>query len=171
MRDRKSFMQNALALTKGFDGPPPPIVPFADWDYYYMRENLEWRSDESPSRTVTVPKGFVTDLASVPRIFWEILPPTARYSYPSVVHDYLYWFQPCDRHTADDVLKVAMHEMEVPEAQILAIHTALRLRGGVAWSSNATARANGERRVLKKFPLDFTTTWKIWKSTPEVFAE
>src|SRR5258708_33483224 len=93
MRDKKSFMQIALTPTRELEGAPPPLVPFADWDYYYLKDKLEWRSDADPSIRITVPVGFVTDLASVPRVFWSLLPPAARYSYPAIIHDYLYWFQ------------------------------------------------------------------------------
>lgn len=34
-------------------------------------------------------KGFDTDLASVPRIFWAIYPPFGRYQDAAILHDYL----------------------------------------------------------------------------------
>lgn len=37
----------------------------------------------------TVPKGFITDLVSIPRIFWGIWPPFGEYLAASIVHDYL----------------------------------------------------------------------------------
>lgn len=40
--------------------------------------------------TITVPKGFETDLASIPRPFWAIYPPMGKYTEAAVVHDYLY---------------------------------------------------------------------------------
>ena len=39
---------------------------------------------------INVPAGFVTDLASVPRVFWSLIPPEGKVDEPSVVHDYLY---------------------------------------------------------------------------------
>jgi hypothetical protein len=38
---------------------------------------------------ITIPKGFVTDLATVPRIFWGIISPSGRHDLACVVHDYL----------------------------------------------------------------------------------
>ncbi len=38
---------------------------------------------------VDVPRGFVTDGASVPRLFWIFFPPVCRYFPAAVVHDYL----------------------------------------------------------------------------------
>lgn len=40
--------------------------------------------------TLTVPKGFITDFASVPRVFWNIFPPFGEYTEAAVAHDYLY---------------------------------------------------------------------------------
>lgn len=39
---------------------------------------------------ILVPRGFTTNLASTPRLVWAIYPPNGRYSYPAVVHDWLY---------------------------------------------------------------------------------
>ena len=41
-------------------------------------------------RDIVVPKGYITDGASVPRIFWSIFPPNkAEYLSAAIVHDYL----------------------------------------------------------------------------------
>uniref|UniRef100_A0A6M3L846 DUF1353 domain-containing protein n=1 Tax=viral metagenome TaxID=1070528 RepID=A0A6M3L846_9ZZZZ len=39
---------------------------------------------------VVVPKGFCTDLASIPRVLGFALPAVGKYDYAAVVHDYLY---------------------------------------------------------------------------------
>jgi len=39
---------------------------------------------------IEVPKGFITDGASIPRAFWNILSPFGEYFAAAVVHDYLY---------------------------------------------------------------------------------
>jgi hypothetical protein len=151
MDEKTTFLKVALANFKDFIGAPAPLVPFADWDYYYTKGVVDWRpSDPSTlSIAVKIPVGFVTDLASIPRPFWSILPPQGRYAYPAVVHDYLYWEQPCDRATADLVLKLAMQEMEVGEVKVQTIYNAVRLAGQGAWSSNAEAKAKGESRITE----------------------
>ncbi|AEH85025.1 MULTISPECIES: DUF1353 domain-containing protein [Mesorhizobium] len=173
MADKKSFMKIALTPTRDIISPPVPIVPFADWDYYYTTKSLEWRADKGIAMepvAVSVPAGFVTDLASIPPEFWSGLPPAARYSYPAIVHDYLYWFQPCKREEADGVLKAAMADMKVSSATAFIIYQAVRLGGGRAWDANATMRDAGERRVLCKYPSDVATTWNQWKQQPNVFT-
>jgi hypothetical protein len=171
MKDKKAFMRNALAPAKELVGPPAPIVPFADWDFYYISDLVTWKPPNGSTVpfSVQVPKGFVTDLASIPRIFWALLPPHARYTYPAIIHDYLYWTQICTRDTADEVLKLAMEDMRVSGLQAIAIFSAVRLAGGGAWSSNSAKRQAGERRILKRFPADLNTTWLAWKAQPDVF--
>ncbi len=44
---------------------------------------------EGGADTITVPEGFTTDLASVPRLFWSLLPPTGVYERSAVLHDWL----------------------------------------------------------------------------------
>lgn len=38
----------------------------------------------------SVPLGFESDRASVPRVFWNIIPPMGKYSIPALIHDLLY---------------------------------------------------------------------------------
>jgi hypothetical protein len=39
--------------------------------------------------SVTIPIGYVTDWATVPRLMWPIVPPTGKYNKATGVHDYL----------------------------------------------------------------------------------
>lgn len=174
MTDKKSFMRAALARKRDIQSLPVPIVPFADWDYYYITEPLIWQSEPGTNvelEQITVPRGFVTDLASIPREFWTLLPPNARYSYPAIIHDYLYWFQICSREQADTILKITMHELDVADRKIFIIYNAVRLAGAAAWNSNAVARESGMKRILKSFPAKVKITWEYWRSQPGVFAE
>lgn len=45
---------------------------------------------ETDSQKFIVPKGFKTDFASIPRIFWTIIAPIGKHTLPAVLHDYLY---------------------------------------------------------------------------------
>lgn len=170
---KSEFFRTSLDPTKDFVDQPPPLVPFADWDYYYLTCNLDWRQSKNTAalpQAVSVPKGFVTDLASIPRIFWTILPRQAEYSYPAILHDYLYWEQTCTKAQADDVLEAAMEDMSVGAINSSAILFAVRSFGHGAWEGNAERKAAGERRLLKKFPPDMKATWPWWKEQPNVLA-
>ncbi len=81
---------------------------------------------------VRVPAGFRTDFASVPRLFWRILPPWGPYARAAVVHDYLYVNGVVLRYLADRALLEIMRACRVPGWQRLAIYAAVRLFG---WTS------------------------------------
>ena len=57
---------------------------------------------------IKVPKGFKTDLASIPRFLWILLPPFGRYSQAAVIHDYLYESKLYTREEADKIFRELM---------------------------------------------------------------
>lgn len=139
---------------------------------YFLTAPIAWIPNQGQERykAVTVPPGFVTDFASIPRIFWSVLRPDGEYAYAAVVHDYLYWTQARSREDADHIFKMAMEDFEIGAATVGAIYNAVRLGGEVAWNGNAKKKAQGEKRILAKFPQDPRTTWVDWKQRPGVFA-
>ncbi len=148
----------------------PLVLPFLDWDFYYLDSSLKWAPNAAQTYgAVEVPRGFVTDLASVPPAFWGALPPTGRYAYAAVVHDYLYWEQPVDRAAADDIFRIAMQDLRVPSGTVSTLYEAVRWGGAGSWSDNAAAKARGERRVLAQLPTEPGTSWADWRARPGVF--
>ncbi len=83
--------------------------------------------------TVTVPEGFQTDLATVPRALWWLFPPAdPEYAAAAVLHDYLYSWrspdgEPFDRATADGIFLEAMLILGVPRWTALVMFVAVRL--------------------------------------------
>src|SRR5215217_6020711 len=75
---------------------------FAD-PMYFLLKPITWKPNpgQEAYQAVTVPEGFVTDFASIPRVFWSALRPDGLYTYPAIVHDYLYWEQTVTREVAD----------------------------------------------------------------------
>jgi hypothetical protein len=64
-----------------------------------------------------------------------------------------------------------MTDLDVGYVKRLAIYEAVRWLGGGAWDRNTGLKAQGERRILARFPDDPTVTWEAWKQQPGVFAE
>lgn len=144
---------------------------FAD-RMYFTTGPIGWEPNQGQKgpAPVEVPVGFVTDLASIPRIFWSILPSDGNYAYSAIIHDYLYWEQTVSRVDADQVLRLSMADFHVNRRTISAIYTAVRKLGGQrAWDENARRKAHGERRIIKKFPDDPTVRWETWKMQPGVY--
>lgn len=139
---------------------------------YYLLKPTIWLPDKGQEqlKSVNVPVGFVTDFASIPRIFWSLLPPDGKYTHPAIVHDFLYWTQTVPREDADQILKIMMEDFSVGGTTVTAIYTAVRTFGGLAWNSNAKLKEGGERRILKLLPEDPLTKWEDWKKRPDVFV-
>lgn len=66
------------------------VSPLDSGKHWRLEEEFSYHVGEYPSDDiVTVPKGHITDFASIPRLFWRILPPWGKYGKASVIHDYL----------------------------------------------------------------------------------
>jgi len=145
---------------------------FAD-PMYFLLKPITWTPDQSQGeyKAVNVPTGFVTDLASVPRLFWSVLQPDGLYAYAAVVHDYLYWTQRASKDEADGIFRSTMEELGVGSLTIKTLFQAVHLAGQSAWDENARLKASGEKRILKAFPDDPRTQWETWKKDPAHFVE
>ena len=116
-------------------------------------ENLNLRELLSPfryfltsrSEPITVPAGFITDYASVPRMFWSWLPPWGEYGPAAILHDYLYsnsdgmlvpdpdhprTFKILTREIADRIFWIAMDQLDVNHFKRDLIYYTIRLVGG-----------------------------------------
>lgn len=73
-----------------FTGPLSLTQQDLDWKAWQLNSPLVYEVDALGSgKVITVPAGFLTDGASVPRVLWAILPAWGRYSRAAVVHDHL----------------------------------------------------------------------------------
>ena len=160
---RRAWLKDADA-SRTF-GEPAILSQFND-EIYYLRAPLKWWPEDVNSGlpSVTVPAGFVTDLASIPREFWSLLPRDARYMPAAIVHDYLYWQQEVTKDSADAVFKMAMQDLNVRSLTVAVIYAGVRTPFGKwAWQGNARLKAAGEQRILKVFPPSQTIKWSEWK--------
>jgi hypothetical protein len=143
---------------------------FAD-PIYFLTKPINWKPNpgQESFAAVRVPVGFVTDFASIPRLFWSILPPDGKYTYPAILHDYLYWTQTTSRDVADSILKFGMEDFSVGTVTSMAIYNAVRAFGGSAWNENARLKSLGGKRLLRRFPEEPTATWADWKKLSSNF--
>ena len=139
---------------------------------YFLIAPISWKPNPGQEEYagVSVPTGFVTDLTSIPSIFFSLLRPDGPYAYAAVVHDYLYWTQTRSREEADKILNLAMQDFEINEITVNAIYWTVRALGQLAWKSNAKKKTQGEKRLLTRFPQDPRTRWEDWKQRPGVFT-
>ncbi|MCX6553376.1 MAG: DUF1353 domain-containing protein, partial [Acidobacteria bacterium] len=70
----------------------PLDVTYIDGRNWRMHHDLAYRT--AAGEEVLVRAGFVTDFASIPRLFWRLVPPTGDtgnpYGLAAVPHDWLY---------------------------------------------------------------------------------
>ncbi|MFI4966713.1 MAG: DUF1353 domain-containing protein [Caulobacterales bacterium] len=111
---------------------------------------------EGSGETITVPVGATTDLASVPRFAWSLLPPDGPWTKAAVVHDFLYrtrgtgvfagrcWITRRGGYTraqSDRILNEAMAALGVRADKRLVIFVAVRLCGGSGWGRSPDGRS------------------------------
>ena len=143
---------------------PPTLIPFSDGEYWVLANDLMFVIRDTGQRII-VPRGFVTDFASVPRIFWTFFPKHGEYTRAAIVHDFLYWQQRCTREQADELFDILMDDSDVDSTTRFTIYAAVRVWGGDAWGENAKARQQGYVRVIPESYINFPikTKWENYR--------
>lgn len=99
---------------------------------------------------IQVPVGFITDLASIPKVLWWWESPHERTLAPAILHDYLYWVQACSKDESDAVMYLAMKDVGMDGIDLKSIYAGIRTPiAEEAWENNKLARDNGEMRLFK----------------------
>lgn len=130
------------------------VTPLADGATWVILSDFGYDvGTEGSGDRITVRVGFQTDFASIPRIFWVVLPRWGRYGNAAVVHDWLYWTQERPRAAADAIFHEGMGVLGVRRVTRWVIYTAVRVFGRFAWIRNRADRAAGFDRVLTDLQL------------------
>lgn len=104
-------------------------------DHWIVKKEFRVEIDGDPNKFVIIPKGFLTDGASVPRLFWSLLPPWGSYGQAVVLHDYLveglgYYDNGAkviiERKHADRIFNNAMQELGVKDLTRKTMYNAVR---------------------------------------------
>lgn len=116
-----------------------------------LQRDLTYRTGDGDD-LITVPAGFVTDLTSIPRWGWILLPPDGPWVKAAIVHDFLYatsgtgqWkrrqdgrtrAEPYDRAEADGVFREALENRGVDPVRRFVIWAAVRVGGAKGWGTD-----------------------------------
>ena len=114
------------------------VTPLQDGRRWKLHEGFTyWRTRDRIVIKIQVPAGFITDFASVPRVFRSIIPAWGRYGKAAVIHDYLYqetgihhWMT---RKLADELFLGAMLVSGTKPWKAKVMYRAVRLFGRFAW--------------------------------------
>ena len=102
------------------------------WKTY--RELIYYVGEENSVDIIIVPVGFQTDFASIPSLFWMMLPPDGQYTAAAVVHDYLYFTQTRTRLASDRIFLEAMKVLKVNIFKRLVMFKAVRMWSWIPWN-------------------------------------
>ena len=138
--------------------PNPGVRPSGNNRAFILLESMTYLIGNT-NIGITVPVGFVTDYASIPRRLWSLYSPHDQYSRAAIVHDYLYWSQLCTREQADNLFMIAMKESAVPAATREIVYFGVHEGGQSSWDDNAKERQKGLLRVVPIERKDFPPNW------------
>ncbi len=126
------------------------VTPMPDGRHWELLEEFIYDLGYKGSDfNIRVPKGFITDFASVPKFLWWLISNWGKHGKAAVLHDWLYkihmtQFRPTrpgylgepraiTREWADAVLLEAMEVLGVTPWKMNLIYRAVRIFGGFAW--------------------------------------
>lgn len=132
-------------------GKAPPhvaLLPDGNNQHWILLEALNYQIGDTDD-ILTVPAGFVTDFASIPKALWSLgLSPHGRYSRAAIIHDFLYWSQVCTKTQSDRLLVLAMKESNVAKVKEKTIFAGVKVGGASSWAENKKLSYNGYIRVV-----------------------
>jgi len=73
----------------GFAPRPDSVGVVLEREYWRVLESFSFYLKDDQKEFVIIPMHFVTDGASIPRLFWPLLPRWGQYGQAAVLHDYL----------------------------------------------------------------------------------
>lgn len=112
-----------------------PLVAEKDGKVWTVMQPLIYLSDVA-QRVFVVPEGFVSDLASVPRLPLMFLLAGGTADQAAVVHDRLYFTGELPREKADAVFKEAALVSGEPAWRVNLMYAGIRLGGWMAWNDH-----------------------------------
>ncbi|EGV2929238.1 DUF1353 domain-containing protein, partial [Salmonella enterica] len=112
----------------------PAIMEMLEHYRWRVYEPFEFYLSDDNSDVIEVPAGFVTDLATIPRIFWTILPPDGKYAKAAIIHDWMYDNALRTKKEADLIFLDGMTVLGVPKWKRIIMYYAVRLFGRGSYS-------------------------------------
>ncbi|EEP1514396.1 DUF1353 domain-containing protein [Salmonella enterica] len=117
----------------------PAILEMPEHYRWRVYEPFEFYLSDDNSDVIEVPAGFVTDLATIPRIFWAFMPPDGKYAKAAIIHDYLYDNALRTKQEADRIFLDGMKVPGVPRWKRTIMYWTVRLFGWGNYRRQQTA--------------------------------
>jgi len=94
---------------------------------FMLLDSFSFKPHHTTNEVVIVPVGYITDGATIPPVFWSIMPPWGTYGKAAILHDYLIeygkiftcnnndnHYRTIDRNEARLILYQALTELSIP---------------------------------------------------------
>lgn len=116
-----------------------------NYKWFEVQAAFEYHVGSKDSMDIIyIEKGFLTDVTSIPKLFWSLIGgPLGRYAPAAVPHDKLYRFQTRSRKESDAILLEAMGVLGVIWWKRRAIYLAVRIGGWRPWNKQKKKLAGG----------------------------
>jgi hypothetical protein len=165
-----AFVLSVSAAARAQPSPIPPaphVIEFLDGNWSMLAADYRY---EISGQSIVIPRGFVTDFASIPPKLQSVLRAHGRYSRAAIIHDFLYWAQPCSRRQADNIMRLVMRRSGVDALQLTTIFKAVDWFGKAAWNGNRALRDRGVPHVV---PIPFVAhaDTRTWDATLDALIE
>lgn len=108
-------------------------VETADGHIFRLFESFSYTRKDGT--VIIVPIGTESNGASVPRLFWRVLPPFGCYWKAAFLHDYMYESGLYSKEFCDGTLLEAMEFLEVPDVEAHTIYEGVHLFGWPAYAA------------------------------------
>ncbi len=108
---------------------------FINFNRFQLDATFEYYTEDGED-TIIVPAGFISDGASIPRIFWTIIgsPWSGKYGRAAVIHDYLYYKQIFTRKKSDLIFLEGMKVLGVSWWKRHLMYRAVRMASWIPWN-------------------------------------
>lgn len=99
-------------------------------------EKYDWFEliDDCKFQEITIPKGYTTDFASVPQVFWGIIPPHCKAAMPSIIHDFTCEYGIYARKKCDQIFLELLRKSGVTFWQRSLMYAYVRLFGWIRYN-------------------------------------
>lgn len=111
------------------------VVEVIDGEMFSVSQDFSFYRESDVETIYTVPAGFKTNFASVPRLLQIFFKKKDVYSAASVLHDYLYTAKIVSKEDADMMLKEGMLVLGSSKVSAYLFWLAVHLFGKAAWDN------------------------------------
>ena len=130
-----------------------PLKNKENW-WVLRKEFCYYVGFEGSDDIITVPPGFVTNFASVPKILWGIFPPYGEYGSASVVHDYLYFTHQRTKEESDYIFYEAMIVLGVKKNRAKFYYNTVKMFGNKGWKKSRNYMIDLSDEKIEIFKMD-----------------